>query len=284
MKLNILITGASGFVGSHLAKALQDHNLYLLTHQNTLPEIKREWIIADLSKGLEVGKLPKKLDVIIHQAALAGSNVGEESWRINVEGTRNLLEYGKKIRIKKFLFASSVAVYGMRKGKISEDSVLKPESLYAETKVVAEKVVGSFSNFFDTLIFRYNDPYGVGGKFGIVSKLKSKLDNGEEIILFNNGENPKSNPIYIDDLVETTIKSFELTGSYKINLGGPETKSAKKVVEILSRLMKKSPKYVNKVDSNVKNRIVDISLMTELLGVPKTGLEEGIKKILLDLR
>ena len=73
--LNILVTGASGFIGSNLAKALGGHNLFLLTHKTKLAGIRGTWIKQDLAQPLLKNKLPKKLDVIIHEAATEEANM-----------------------------------------------------------------------------------------------------------------------------------------------------------------------------------------------------------------
>ncbi|MDP2671610.1 MAG: NAD(P)-dependent oxidoreductase [bacterium] len=278
-KLKILITGASGFVGSSLAKALADHELYLLVHRKEFG-LGENFLEHDLAEELDREKLPKSLDIIIHQAALVGRKQTNpaELLKINVEGTRKLLEYGKDVGLKKFAFASSVAVYGPKQDLAKESERLNPQNLYAESKVAAEELVSFYSNHFETLIFRYNDPYGAGMRHGLVFHLLNNMEPGRKVEFFNGGENPKANPIYIDDLVEATKKSLELGGSHTINLGGPETKTPKEIVESLVKITGKKPEFEYIEDKNKGNQIVDTALMEKLLIKPKIGIEEGLKR------
>ncbi len=282
MKLNILITGAGGFVGSSIAKALAGHNLFLLTHTEVVDKnVSADWIVQDLTKPLRLAELPKELDIIIHEAAKVGRDVpegDEEAWRVNIEATRQLLEYGKKARITQFIFASTSAVYGYRKDPSTEETQPNPANYYAKTKLEAEKIVKKYGSYFDTLIFRYFYPYGPGQRRGL-QKIISRVLLKEPVIIYNRGENPKTNPIYIDDLARLTIKSFGLKGSHVINMGGPEIASIKEIAEIAAGLLGKKPAFDFREDKSITNEIGNISKMTRLLGQPKIGLKEGIAKL-----
>ncbi|OGY26355.1 MAG: hypothetical protein A2Z42_03445 [Candidatus Woykebacteria bacterium RBG_19FT_COMBO_43_10] len=285
MKLNILVTGATGFVGSSLAKSLAGHNLFLLTHTEAADKnLSAAWVTQDLTKPLRLAELPKELDIIIHEAAKVGRDVAEgddEAWRVNIEATRQLLEYGKKARITKFIYASTSAVYGYNQNPSTEETSPYPLNYYAKTKLEAEKIVKKYSSYFETLIFRYFYPYGPGQRRGL-QKIISRVLLKEPVIIYNQGENPKTNPIYIDDLVRLTIKSFGLKGSHVINMGGPEIASIKEITEIAAGLLGKKPVYDFREDKSVSNEIGDISRMKELLGTPETHLKEGLRMVLLE--
>ena len=287
MKLNILITGAGGFVGSSIARALSKHNLFLLSRSEIAEkDISGNWVNQDLSKPLDLKRLPDKLDIIIHEAAKVGRDVAEgdeEAWRVNIEATRQLLEYGKKARITKFIFASTSAIYGYRKDPSTEETKPNPANYYAKTKLEAEKIVKKYSSYFDTLIFRYFYPYGPGQRRGL-QKIISRVLRKEPVIIYNQGENPRTNPIYIDDLVRLTVKSFGLKGSHVINTGGPETASIKEIAEIAAGLLGKKPVYLFREDKSITNEIGNISKMERLIGSTKIGLKEGIARLVQTLQ
>jgi nucleoside-diphosphate-sugar epimerase len=282
MKINILITGVNGFIGGSMARGLKGHNLFFLDRsQNKNTDIKGSWIKQDLSKPLDLKLLPTKLDIIIHEAAKVGSRVpdnDQEARRVNIEATKELLDYGKRARITKFIFASTGAVYGYKKEASTEDTKPNPPNYYAKTKLEAEGVVNIHRDFFEVLIFRYFYPYGPGQNRGIQG-LVTRILSGEPITSYNQGDNPKTNPIYIDDLVRLTIKSFWLKGSHVINMGGSEIASIKKISGMISKAFGKKATYISQRDTRIKNEIGDITKMTQLIGRPRVSLKEGIREL-----
>lgn len=283
MKFNILITGAAGFIGSSLAIALATHNVFLMARNRGESNIPGEWIVRDLSLPLNPTKLPRKLDIIIHEAAKIGSTVPEgdkEAWLVNVEATEDLLKYGNKVGISKFIYASTGSVYGYREKPSTEEAAPNPPNFYTKTKLEAERLVQDYSKYFNTLIFRYFYPYGPGQKKGLIHRLATNISSGEPIIVYNREENPQINPIYIDDLVRLTIKSLDLGESEIINLAGSDTASIKKISEIIADHLRKKPVFDYQRNKEIKNEIGDISRMEELLGSPKVNLTTGIKRFL----
>jgi UDP-glucose 4-epimerase len=283
--MDILITGAAGFIGANLARALKGNNLFLLQHSKKVDEdIEGKRINFDLTSPLKAAELPGRLDIIIHEAALIGSDQQDRGKlkRINVDGTKKLLNYAKKVGVKKFLFASTAAVYGSGDKPFREEDPLRPNSPYAESKLEAEKEVLAFSRDFTTLIFRYYHPYGQGQeKPRIISRIIDHVVNGQSWTVYNHPhDNPRTDPIYIDDLVTATIKSFEIEESQIINLGGLDVVSLKKIAEIAGVLLEKTPRFEFVDDLRQQDLVVDKTRMKKLLVSPKIGVEEGIKRVL----
>lgn len=289
MKFDILVTGADGFIGSSLAKALEGNNLFLMNRSKKLVKsFSGIWINQDLSKPLDLSKLPARLDVIIHEAAMVGSKQvnNEELRKVNVDATRNLLEYAKKVGVRKFLFASTAAVYGSGNEPFHEDDSLSPESYYAVSKLNAEKVVNNFSYNFVTIIFRYFYPYGPNqSKERLIPRIINHVARGLPVDIYNPPRNnPRTDPIYIDDLVRATIKSLELTNSEIINLAGPEVVSVKDIAKIVGGILGKKPKFTELKDPSKSNHIVDVTKMNRLLTLSKVGMREGVEKVLGSLK
>ncbi len=130
--MNILVTGANGFVGKELVSELKNrkHNVFEFDLANGKNILNRAQITDSL----------KKIDVVIHLAAIIENN-NQKLWEVNVTGTKNLIEESVNARIKKFVFLSSTGVYGKQKGSISEDSEVIPENNYEKSKVEAENIV-----------------------------------------------------------------------------------------------------------------------------------------------
>mgnify|MGYP001183864824 CR=1 FL=1 len=161
--MKILITGASGYVGSVLTD-------YLLTKKFKIIALDTQWFGVNLkkNKNLKIIKKDyrdiknsdlKNVTSIIHLANIA-NDPGVElnpqlSWNINVLGTMKLLELCKKNRIKQFIYASSGSVYGIKKEKkVTEELSLLPISLYNKTKMIAERVLLSYSKDMSIHIVR----------------------------------------------------------------------------------------------------------------------------------
>jgi len=159
----ILVTGGCGFVGSKLVPRLCElgHNVRVIDTQwfgNFLPE-----------KGnLEVAKKPvaeitegdlKDVEFVVHLANIA-NDPGVElnpvlSWEINTLHLTQFMNLCRKVGIKKFLNASSGSVYGVKsEPKVTEDLDLSPISVYNKTKMVAERIVSSYSRYFDVYNIR----------------------------------------------------------------------------------------------------------------------------------
>lgn len=279
MKLKILITGVNGFVGSSMAKYFENQDLFLLARKfDKNPKGKR--IIQDLKEKLDTSKLPENIDIIIHEAARAGRDVpsgDKEAWKINVEATKQLIEYAVKSGAKKFVFASTSAVYPSAEEAVSEETKPEPQNYYAETKLAAEEEIKKFESNLDYLIFRYFYPYGPGQNRGI-HKVVDRVLKGEEIVVYNKGDNPKTNPIYIDDVNTLTKKSFDIKGSHIINMGGIEIVKIKEIADWVGEMIGKRPKYKFVNDKNKKNEIGDVEKMKKLLGIPKVKIRRGLEK------
>lgn len=284
MKLRILITGVNGFVGSSMAKYFENQDLFLLARKfDKNPKGKK--IIQDLKERLDTSKLPETIDIIIHEAAKAGRDIpsgDKEAWRINVEATKQLLEYAAKAKAKKFIFASTSAVYPSTEDAVSEETKPEPQNYYAETKLAAEEEIKKFEGSLDYFIFRYFYPYGPGQNRGI-HKVVDRVLKGEEIVVYNKGGNPKTNPIYIDDVADLTKKSFDIKGSYVINMGGIEIVKIKEIADWVGEMIGMRPKYNFIDDKNKKNEIGDVEKMKKLLGVPKVKVRQGLEKLIKSL-
>jgi len=153
--MNILVTGGCGYLGTILVEKLLNKNFKVIVIDkmwfgNFLKENKKLKIINDDFRNINNYKLPK-INSIIHLANIANDPGAELnpnlSWEINVLGTEILMNYAKKNKIKKFLYASSGSVYGIKKErKVTENLELVPISLYNKTKMIAEKIIASYSN------------------------------------------------------------------------------------------------------------------------------------------
>lgn len=280
----LLITGGTGFIGSNLIGHLikkGNYKIYALSRleftDNASQNVK--YIQHDLREGLQYEKLPQDIDYIVHLAAVMDKAVGNSRmFQINTTATLDLLEYGRSIGIKKFVYASTGGVYGYSKSPLSEESQTNPIDFYCLTKYQSEILVKHYSQYFSVAILRYFFPYGSKQIRGIFPTLFDRIRKGKPVIL-NNGGNPHINPIHISDAVELTSRIIMLEDRYVIiNIAGAEIVNIRQLADLIGKLLQIRPVYENVVDNTILDLIGDTIKMQKLLGyLPIVSLKAGIE-------
>lgn len=309
----ILITGAAGFIGSHLTEKLLDsgeeivgidnlcdfydielkkYNLEIIKkNENADKFIFIEEDIRNLN-GLETIFNNFPIDTIIHLAAMAGVRPSIEDpilyQEVNVRGTQNLLECSKKNNVKKFIFASSSSVYGNNK-KIpfaETDNVDHPISPYAATKKAGELLCYTYHEIYDIdmICLRFFTVYGPRQRPDLAIHKFARMVNQKKPIPFYGDGTTARDYTFINDIVDGLKKSLkwirENTNIYEIiNLGNNEPVKLSRLVEVISNhfnyeiVINRQP--IPKGD--VMITFADISKARNLFGYdPKTSIESGL--------
>ncbi|MBD3273255.1 NAD-dependent epimerase/dehydratase family protein [Candidatus Dependentiae bacterium] len=205
---NVLVTGGAGFIGSNICKELVNlganvtiidnfstGNLYNL--KNILSKINI--ICGDITNSFSCNKITKNKDIIFHLAAFVSVADSIKNpnlcYKINIGGTKNLLNACKKNKVSKFIFSSSASVYGNRKDKCSEKDKPNPQSPYAKSKLEGEKLCKKYYKELgiQTACLRYFNVYGNnqnpdGEYAAVVAKFKYNLQNKIPITIFGDGK------------------------------------------------------------------------------------------------
>ncbi len=202
---NVLITGGAGYIGSHISEILvknKKKNIIvdnLSTGFKKLIHKKAKFIKANILDIKKINLIINKnnIDSIIHLAAVL--SVGESQKnpkkyeRINVKGTKNLLIAMKNTNVRNFVFSSTCAVYSDGLKKVSENSILKPTSVYGKTKLKGENLIKNFckKNKINFGILRFFNVAGASdtGKIGQINK-------GDQLFKNLSLETEKKNPIF----------------------------------------------------------------------------------------
>lgn len=205
----ILITGDSGFIGSYLTPFLINRG-YLLRGIDLVPRnnstLEYEQIVGDILDKEAVMRAMRGCDCIIHLAA-EHKDFGisrEKYFQINVDGTKKLLECASKFDVKKFIFFSSVAVYGSSPFP-SEDTLPTPVNPYGESKLTAENLVQQWAREDHTrqaIILRPTVVFGPRNHANIFKLIQYVCDG--RFIWIGKGENVKSLS-YVENVVEATF-------------------------------------------------------------------------------
>ncbi len=188
----ILLTGASGFIGRHLLKGLLDegHTVFAPVRQGSEQKIeslsKSDRLIivpGSFNEAKILDSIKSKIDVIIHVAAIRGAGKAQkqEYYRINAEGTRALVDFSLKRAIPRFLYLSTVGVSGTIPQQLpaKRDDPVAPDGEYHQSKWEAEKIVNSAPrDVLKKLILRPTITYGECDD-GFVPRLVELIKQGK---------------------------------------------------------------------------------------------------------
>ncbi len=286
MHLKLLITGAAGFIGSRMVSELTPyHHLFALYHENR-PNLTIKgvtWIKQNLAEPLEEKALPVELDGIIHLAQSRHyrnfPDKGEDIFRVNVEATFRLLEFGRKRGIKKFIYASSGGVYGYSYDKFIETDAINPVNFYLTSKYSSELLIGNYNSYFSTVVFRFFFVYGPNQKAMLIPRLIENIRKGEPIIIYGKS-GVRINPIYVNDAIKVFSPSLETPAGGVFNVAGDEVISIKDLSETIGQFVGKEPVFLYEKGITPGDIIGDNSRMKSLLGViPQISLKEGILEV-----
>ena len=255
--MKILVTGGAGFIGSHLVDRLVKNNNVtvidnLSSGKKELVNKKAILIKEDLLNSDKICKHFKNIDTVYHLAANPDVRVGAENTRTHLEQnimvTYNVLEAMRKNNVKKIVFTSSSTVYGYAPMPTPEDyGPLKPESLYAASKLACEALISSYCYTFDmqSWIFRFANIIGERSTHGVIYDFINKLKrNPKELEILGNGKQEKSY-LHVKECIDAMI--FAVKNSNEdvsiFNIGSEDTLSVTDIAKIVSEKMNLKPKF-----------------------------------------
>lgn len=225
-----LVTGAAGFIGAELARRLLNMGHHVVTIDNlstgTLEHIPEgvEFIRGDTHNPEVISELMKyRFEAIFH---IAGQSGGVTCWEdpvydlnANVTSTLLLLDYARRTDCKKFLYASSMSVYGDENPcPVREDDVIKPKTFYAVGKNASEHYMRIYSAEYgiECTALRLNNTYGPGQNMdnllqGMVSIFLSQAISNHHIHVMGE-KNRYRDFVYIDDTIDAFVKAESRAG------------------------------------------------------------------------
>jgi UDP-glucose 4-epimerase len=302
--MNYLVTGAAGFIGSHLCKKLIHDGAHIIAldaftdfysrsikEKNIQPLVNHprfELIIADILE-IDLDSIMNKVDVVFHLAAQPGVRT---SWgadfsiytRNNIDATQKLLEAAKTSKLKKFIYASSSSVYGLSPElPMTETSTLHPYSPYGVTKLAAENLCFLYHKNYGVpcVSLRFFTVYGPGQRPDMAfHKFFRSISKDEEITVFGDGQQTRDFT-YIDDIIWANLSSIE-NGKVgeNYNLGGGTRKKLADIIPLLEDICEKSIKIQNVAGpkGDVRHTFANIQkAKDDLKYEPNTALEEGLR-------
>lgn len=285
---NILITGASGLIGSSLINLFEstDKLFIIETKKRTSLRDNTIHIECDLSKEWDASILPPSIESIIHLAQYRDyvdvENSSEKIFNVNTASTLKLLEYAKKAGAKSFVYASSGGIYARKNESISEDDrvlVNKDLGFYLGSKLCSEVIIKNHVSSFSKIILRYFFVYGQRqNSNNLIYRLINRIKVGDPVVLYGE-QGILLNPTFVEDAACATYKAIGLDSSEVINITGPEILSIKEICDTISTIIGKKPNYQYVYDGGIKNCIGNNDKMKKLLHLPSISFGEGIKQM-----
>jgi nucleoside-diphosphate-sugar epimerase len=277
--MDILLTGASGFVGRHLADALaKEHRVFPVNRHPA--GIARE-IVHDFAHPLPSDKLPGRIDAVIHTAGLVGhqANTSPLCIRVNVTATRELAEYAIRARAQRFVFFSTGGVYRPTEGRLTEQSAVSPPDDYTQSKLEAEIAANSLKDDLVVQILRLFFPFGPTQRGRLIPNLIGHIFRNEPIPLTNDLGQPLVTPLYIDDLIEYVRRVLLIPDSFVANLAGDEVVSIRNLACMIARVLDRTPRFEVREGRPIYNLMGDNGIISQLTNFsPRVSLELGFER------
>jgi nucleoside-diphosphate-sugar epimerase len=288
----LIITGASGFIGSKMVRRLANcYDVHALcrTPPATLANLSGvTWTVMDLTRGINEKQLPDRVYGVIHLAqSEAYRNFPkdtEDMFSVNVSSTASLLDYARRVDCQRFLLASTGIVYHPFEKGMGEDAPLAPKDYYGATKLAAETLMWPYQDIMNTLAVRLFYPFGAGQVNRLVPQLAERVRNGEAISVGGqSGDGVRLTPTFIDDVIDVVIEGLEQGWSGPLNVASPNAVSIRELAESIGVVVGRSPVMESQGGDEPAPIIPDLSRLESLYDMSRfRNLEDCLALALSD--
>ncbi len=291
--MKVLVTGGSGFIGSHVVDKLRARGIEVRVFDMVLPTFRKdiEFYQGSLLDFDAFRMSLTGIDVVYHLAAVADVNdvvadpIYAES--INVRGTFNVLEAARRTpNVKRVIYGSTTWVYSetLEQSVDENTPLLAPQHLYTATKMASEYYCRSYATMYGLkyTILRYGIPYGPRARYGaVVPIFVARAMRGEPLTIAGDGSQFRKF-VYIEDLAEGNVLALKSVAANKIyNLDGSEKVTIRQIAETVQKLLggKVEIQYTEGRKGDFGGKEVASELArTELGWQPSVCFEDGVKR------
>jgi UDP-glucose 4-epimerase len=289
-KQRVLVTGGSGFVGSHIVKKFSENGNEVTVFDIIEPryELNKNisFIKGDIFNIESVKKVVGNNDVIVHLIGLADSGVAQKdpqkSFLLNVVSLQNILEAARLTGSKKLVFPSSAAVYGVTEDlPIKENFPQQPTNIYSWHKALCEKMILSYQKNYgiNYVILRFFNVYGKGNE-GVIGIFIEKAKKGETIDSF--GPFQYRDFIYAGDVAEAVFRSVAYDKSVNriINIGSGRGIQIREILNMVCEIYPQAKWEEKPANFTMYDSIADITLARILLDFEPRNSKEFMKSVI----
>jgi len=274
--MRVLVSGATGFVASHLVPALvrEGHDVVALGHDASRLPAGGENVELDLAAARSF----PAADAIVHlaQANVPFPDGAADLFAVNTASTAALLEHARASGAERFVFASSASVYGVGELAFAEDDPPRATDFYSATKIAAERLARAYANLLRVIVLRPVAPFGPGQRNRLVPGLVDRVRNGQPITL-NGGGRPRMNPIYVGDVVDAIVLALERDAPQLVNVGGDKVVSIRELAELIGEVVGAEPVFEDGGTAD-GDLVVRNDRLHQLLGRAPLALREGLER------
>jgi len=285
-KKNIVITGATGLLGSYLLPLLTaDNDVWAISQNPPEGDSSVSWIRYDLSGELDGLRdhLPEQIDAVVHLAQSPHFREFPQRaghvFQVNVASTQFLLQEAAERGCRHFVNASTGGVYDSAATPFVEDDVRvtgKTIGFYPASKQCGELLVNAYGGLFNVVNLRFFFIYGRGqSESMLIPRLVHSVQNGLPITLQGN-DGLSLNPVHASDASKAVIAALELEGTHSLNVAGEDVVTLRKVGELIGISLGKTPEFDARQDQQAPSMEADITRMCQCLGRPQKGISEGL--------
>ncbi|OGV95713.1 Vi polysaccharide biosynthesis protein VipB/TviC [Microgenomates group bacterium RBG_16_45_19] len=298
-----LVTGGAGFIGSHIVDELVEKgigvrvldNLTTGTLENLRNQIdKIEFIEGDIRDVATVKRAMNGVDVVLHQAAMVSVPLSidkpKETTECNLNGTLHLLMAAREAGVRRFVYASSCAVYGNDPilPKV-EDQPPAPLSAYAASKLAAEYYCQVYHRVYglETVCLRYFNVFGprqdpLSPYAAVIPKFITLALAKKPLVVYGDGEQGRDFS-FVENVVQANLLACNTVGAVgeTFNIGCGEEMSINQLVEKLKEIIKTdiNVRYSDPNTGDIKHSVASIEKAQRLLGyTPTTTLIDGLHR------
>jgi UDP-N-acetylglucosamine 4-epimerase len=305
---HVLVTGGAGFIGKNVAKYAIKIGIQVtiidwatLSSEESIEFIKLgiNYIQYDIRDTEKLNTIDGKYDSIIHLAAQVSVPKSfthqKETEEINIEGTANVISLAKRLGIKRFILASSSAVYGDCKDiPLTEDNTGTLLSPYAKTKHENEEMIKTeFEEGNEFLALRFFNVYGSGQSANsqyaaVIPKFLQCVKKSEPITIFGDGKQSRDF-VHVSDvsrlLVTLSVESWSSPGQHVFNVGTGQSCSISQLVELIQDINGENPsleiRYEDERSGDILHSVSSIlSIKEQLNWEPMISFEQGLRQLI----
>lgn len=303
--MNIFVTGANGFIGSHVCRTLLKNNyeVFALCHSEKIEHIapllsNRHFhrINGDVSSLSAMEGIMKrnKIEAVIHLAATPSHGSKDASnnsahFRTNTEGTLNVVHSCLLTQVPKMIYASVMGVYGRPEYlPVNENHPKKPRDFQSLSKLQGESYCEFYAQNYDlhVVALRYAGVYGPGKKKGIIYDFIQAALRDQHFQISSDG-NQTRDLVYVGDVVNATMRALDIASEVTFDVFNIGSGRETSVNEVASKIIKATGANIDfrYVPASSDDRFVlDIAKAQQVLNYQPRSLDDGLSEFISFLR